>query len=202
MVSTEQVTVQTRPRKLTVGIGSFGRMVGRQIKRNVKNAPCIFPDLYGDLQLDSPEIKSRIVRADVIFLVLDVRDSISLTSAKRLIEEVIPGETLKTILTWDLAGDRAEEPQVRLLNDYALPCACLVVSPLSLGTSPDDLLDKFSIEMIATWLICRFVDEVLCRTAESDGSNIGFLTLLTGLCQGGIIQIDRAQVGRTRRMLL
>lgn len=82
MVSTEQVTVQTRPRILTVGIGSFGRMVGRQIKRNVKNAPCIFPDLYGDLQLDSPEIKNRIDRADVIFLVLDVRDSISFTSAR------------------------------------------------------------------------------------------------------------------------
>lgn len=198
MVSTKQAAVQARPRIMTIGIGSFGRMVGRQIRRTVKNAPCIFPDLYGDLQLDSPEIKRRIVRADVIFVVLDVRDSISLTSAKRLIEEMIPGETLKAILTWDLD----EEPHVQLRKDFALPCACLVASPLSFGPSQEDLLAKFSIEMIATWLICRFMDEVLCRTAESDGSNIGFVTILTGLCQGGIIQIDGTQVGRTRRMLL
>lgn len=191
MVSTEQVTVQTRPRILTVGIGSFGRMVGRQIKRNVKNAPCIFPDLYGDLQLDSPEIKNRIDRADVIFLVLDVRDSISFTSAKRLIEEVIPENALKAILTWDLAEDRAGEPHVRLLrNDYALPCACLVVSPLSLGTSPDDLLDKFSIEMIATWLICRFVDKFLQRRSNSCDLYNYFANLNTSLTKGFIIRLD------------
>lgn len=191
MVSIEQVTVQTRPRILTVGIGSFGRMVGRQIKRNVKNAPCIFPDLYGDIQLDSPEMKSRIVRADVIFLVLDVRDSISLTSAKRLIEEVIPGETLKAIFTWDLAEDRAEEPHVRLRNDFALPCACLVASPLSLGHSPDDLLDKFGIEMVATWLICSFMENVLQQISNLPTPDKDFKVFKTSLGQGRIIRMAK-----------
>lgn len=183
MVSTEQVPAQTPPRILTVCIGSFGRMVGRQIKRTVKNAPCIVPDLYGDLQLDSPEIKSRIVRSDVIFLVLDVRDSLSLSSAKHLIAEVIPGDAQKAILTWDLAEDRAEEPHVRLLKDYALPCACLVASPLSLGPSHEDLLDKFGIEMVATRLICQFVEKILFREAVNGVSNINFAPLLTVLCQ-------------------
>lgn len=177
MVSTEQVTVQTRPRILTVGIGSFGRMVGRQIKRNVKNAPCIFPDLYGDLQLDSPEIKNRIDRADVIFLVLDVRDSISLTSAKRLIEEVIPGDALKAILTWDLAVDQTEENHVRLFNEYDLPCSCLTVSPISFCSSQGDLLAKFSVEMIATWLICQFWEEVLQRMLENHDPSAKFTNL-------------------------
>ncbi|MDO3377111.1 hypothetical protein [Geoalkalibacter halelectricus] len=187
MVLAEQVAAQTTPRIMTVCIGSFGRMVGRQIKRTVKNAPCIVPDLYGDLQLDSPEIKSRIVRSDVIFLVLDVRDSLSLTSAKRLIEEVIPGETLKAILTWDLAEDQAEEPHARLLKDYALPCACLVASPLSLGPSHEDLLDKFGIEMIATWLICQFVEKVLRRINNSKNLDIEFENLKFSLCQGGFV---------------
>lgn len=189
MVSTEQVAVQARPRILTVGIGSFGRMVGRQIKRNVKNAPCIFPDLYGDLQLDSPEIKSRVVRADVILLVLDVRDSISLTSANSLIEEVIPGETLKAILTWDLARDRAEEPHVRLRKDFALPCACVVAYPLSLGPSQEDLLDKFDIEMIAAWLICHFIEKGLRWMTNSDDPDIVVENLKNSLGQGGIIQM-------------
>lgn len=186
MVSTEQVTVQTRPRILTVGIGSFGRMVGRQIKRNVKNAPCIFPDLYGDLQLDSTEIKSRIVQADVIFVVLDVRDSLSLTSAKRLIEEVMPVGTLKAILTWDLAENRAEEPHVRLRKDFALPCACLVVSPLNLGPSQEDLLEKFGIEMVATWLICQFVEKVPRRMRNNVDKDTEFANFKNIFCTGCI----------------
>lgn len=195
MVSTEQVNVKTRPRILTVCIGSFGRMVGRQIKRTMKNALCIVPDISGDLQLDSPEIKSRIVRSDVIFLVLDVRDSLSLSSAKRLIEGVIPGNTPRGILTWDLAEDRAEEPHVRLRNDFTLPCACLVASPLSLGPSHEELLDKFGIERVATWLICNFVKKIHDRISDNGNQHDEFINLDKALDQGGLIYLRGDDIG-------
>lgn len=188
MVSTKQAAVQARPRILTIGIGSFGRMVGRQIRRTVKNAPCIFPDICGDIQLDSPEIKSRICRSDVIFMVLDVRDEQARDVVKKLVEKTIVKDAMK-VLTFDHFEGDSEEEYVILFQEDSPPCTCLLVSPLSLNPLPEDFLPKFGVQMIAGWLICCFIEMFINWNGTENDLDSYLSNLKVAFENGGILRM-------------
>lgn len=183
-------TEEELPRIVTVGIGTLGRMVIRQVRRTLRNAECILLEGREEIVHGFPPLGQKVRGADCVLIAVDPLDGAALNTANWLARKMIAERALVVILTSDpaepadggmLSGDfpRAEE----------LACSCIVVSPLSINPLSEDVLPMFGGEMLAAYLI-RHVIEILVRwTTEHSIPCIDFADIKAVIGGGGIMRL-------------
>lgn len=181
-------TEEELPRIVTVGMGTLGRMVTRQVRRTLRNAECILLERREEIVHDFPTLGQKVRGANYVLIVLDPRDGAAMNTANWLARRMIAEGALVVILTSDPANP-AEDGM--LSGDYPLAgehaCSCIVVSPLSINPLSEDVLPMFGEEMLAAYLI-RHVIEILVRwTTEHSIPCIDFADIKAVMDSGGIM---------------
>jgi len=156
-----------KSRTLTVGIGAFGRRAVRQVKRTIKNARCVFVDHPDEIaERDPRELKNAFRWAEEIFLVVDLRDMDAVYTTRRLVEKEISEATATTVLTANFSETGSGELSTTAPGSPDLPCACMTFFPLNYAPGEEDFVAKFGAEMIAIFLICQFLGEIMNEAGQ------------------------------------
>ncbi|MBT1075118.1 hypothetical protein [Geobacter grbiciae] len=183
-------TEEERPRIVTVGMGTLGRMVVRQVRRTLRNAECILLEGREEIVHGFPTLGQKVRGADCVLIVVDPRDGEALNTANWIALKMIVERALVVILT----RDPAEPAEGGMLSgDFPrageLACSCIVVSPLSINPLSEDVLSMFGEEMLAAYLV-RHVIEILVRwTTEHSIPCIDFADIKAVLGGGGMMRL-------------
>lgn len=183
-------TEEERPRIVTVGMGTLGRMVVRQVRRTLRNAECILLEGREEIVHDFPILGQKVRGADCILVVVDPEDEAALNKANWLARKMVAEQTLVVILT----SDPADLAEARTLTGDHLrtgeqACSCIVVSPLSINPLSEDVLPMFGGEMLAAYLI-RHVIEILVRwTTEHSIPRIDFADIKAVMGGGEMMRL-------------
>lgn len=183
-------TEEELPRIVTVGMGTLGRMVIRQVRRTLRNTECILLEEQEKMVHDFPALGQKVRGADCVFIVFDPLDRDALNTANWLARRMIAERALVVILTSDPANPTEDG---MLSGDYPLAgehaCSCIVVSPLSINPLSEDVLPMFGEEMLAAYLI-RHVIVILVRwTTEHSIPCIDFADIKAVMDSGGIMRL-------------
>lgn len=183
-------TEEELPRIVTVGMGTLGRMVVRQVRRTLRNAECILLEGREEIVHGFPALGQKVRGADCVLIVVDPLDGAALNTANRLARKMIAERALVVILTSDQADSAVGGT---LPGDYPRAgeqaCSCIVVSPLSINPLSEDVLPMFGEEMLAAYLI-RHVIEILVRwMTEHSIVCIDFADIKTAMDGGGMMRL-------------
>jgi len=182
-------TEEERPRIVTVGMGTLGRMVVRQVRRTLRNAECILMEGREEIVHGFPALGQKVRGADCVLIAVDPLDGEALNTANWLALKMIAERVLVVILT----SDPAEPAEGGMLSgDFPrageLACSCIVLSPLSINPLSEDVLPMFGREMLAAYLI-RHVIEILVRWSEHSIPCIDFADIKAVIGGGGIMRL-------------
>lgn len=178
------------PRIVTVGMGTLGRMVVRQVLRTLRHAECVLLEDRDEIAHDFPALGQKVRGADCVFIVIDPLDGEALNTANWLAWRMMAERALVAILS----GEPAEPADSGMLSGYypfagEHTCPCIVVSPLCINPLPDEAVAMFGREMLATYLI-RYVIEIVARwMSEHSIPCIDFVDIKEVLGGGGIVRL-------------
>ncbi len=183
-------TEEELPRIVTVGMGTLGRMVVRQVRRTLSNAECILLEGREEMVHDSPALGQKVRGADYVFIVIDPLDRDALNAANWLARRMIAEGALVVILTSEPANP-AEDGM--LSGDYPLAgehvCSCIVVSHLSINPLSEDVLPMFGKEMLATYLTRHVIEMILRLLSPDNLIGIDFADIKAVMDGGGIMRL-------------
>lgn len=183
-------TEEELPRIVTVGMGTLGRIVVRQVRRTLRNAECILLEGREEIVHDFPALGKKVHGADCVLIVVDPEDEAALKTANWLARKMVAEQALVVILTSDSA-DPAKGGTLSgdFLRAGEHACSCIVVSPLSINPLSEDVLPMFGEEMLAAYLI-RHVIEILIRwTTEQGMPCVDFADIKAVMGGGGMMQL-------------
>lgn len=183
-------TEEELPRIVTVGMGTLGRMVIRQVRRTLRNAECILLEEREEMVHDFSALGQKVSGADCIIIVLDPLDGEALNAANWLARRMITERALVVILTSEPANPAVDG---MLSGDYPLAgehaCSCIVVSLLSINPLSEDVLPMFGEEILAAYLIRHVIEMILRLLSPDNLTGIDFADIKTVMGGGGIMRL-------------
>lgn len=181
-------TKEELPRIVTVGMGTLGRMVVRQVRRTLRNAECILLEEREEMVHDFPTLGQKVRGADCVFIVIDPLDRDALNTANWLARWMMKEGALVVILTGEPANPAVDG---MLSGDYPLAgehiCSCIVVSHLSINPLSEDVLPMFGEEMLAAYLIRHLIEILVRWTTGLSIPFIDFADIKAVMDGGGIM---------------
>ncbi|WP_298438489.1 hypothetical protein [Geobacter sp.] len=174
-------TEEELPRIVTVGMGTLGRMVVRQVRRTLRNAECILLERREEIVHDFPTLGQKVRGADCVLIVLDPRDGAAMNTANWLARRMIAERALVVVLTSESSGDYQ--------HLEGLACSCIVVSPLSISSLSEEVLPRFGKEMLATYLTRHVIEMILRLLSPDNLIGIDFADIKAVMGGGGIMRL-------------
>lgn len=185
-----KLTEEELPRIVTVGMGTLGRMVVRQVLRTLRHAECILLEEREEMVHDFPPLGQKVRGADCIFIVIDPLDREALNTANWLARRMIAERALVVILTSDPANPAVDG---MLSGDYPLagehPCSCIVASRLSINPLPEETVAMFGREMLSTYLIHHVIEMIIRMLAPDNLISIDFADIKAVMGGGDIMRL-------------
>lgn len=181
---------EERPRIVTVGMGTLGRMVLRQVRRTLRNAECILLEGREEIVHDFPALGQKVRGADCVLIVVDPEDEAALNTANWLARKMVAERALVVIIT----SDPAAPAEGRMLpGDFPRAgehaCSCIVVSPLSINPLSEDVLPMFGEEMLAAYLVWHVIEILVRWTTEHSIPCIDLADIKTAMDGGGMMRL-------------